>query len=372
LPERAAALKYICCKVLTSIRALLYYYIMKKSTISTRIGVFAGAVAFCAGTAFAQQPAQGGAFQPAQAPLQLQQPVQAQPGAFQPAPAPIPQQTPVQAQPVPPPPYQGQVSPPGAPPAVAAPVTGQFSIAGKVTMPKSGVIDAASSMRLGVELSAEALAAAPYLYYNKGRNPGVGRVAFPKERDIYQRFDKVTVEPIKKELPFKTGDTVDVLKSIKKIKVGGEKARLVARTARGIVLGFAGKNAVIRLTDMWGKVEGSERVVKYTPFIPVYFDDKPASGADVKAKVVLHVDGSVTPYMHQYIVLNKGSEAGVKLGDFFKVMDRKRPDRIPEELVEAQVLNVTAKASTLVLQKVYRERLRLGDEAGLSFRAADK
>jgi len=341
---------------------------MKITTIRTRIAVFIGALALCAVAASAQQPA----FQPAPQPLQLQQPVQAQPAqpaAFQPAPAPVPLQQPVQAQAVPPP---SPTPPPSAPPALAAPAQSQLA-AGKAVMPKSGIVDAASTMRLGVELSAEALAAAPYLHYDNGKSPGVGRVLPPKDRDIYLRFDKVMVEPVRKELPLKTGDTVDLLKSIKKIKVGGERARLVGRVARGIVLGFAGKNAIVSLIDVWDKVEGFERVARSTPFIPVYIDNKPAGGAEVKAKVVLHLDGgSVAPYMHQYVVLDKGSEAGVKLGDFFTVTDRARPNRMPEELAEAQVLNVTAKASTLLLQKVHNDRLRLGDEAHLSFRAVEK
>ncbi len=174
-------------------------------------------------------------------------------------------------------------------------------------------------------------------------------------------------------MPFKIGDTVDVLKPIRKIKIGGERAQLVARTARGMVLGFAGKNAVIRLVDVWGKVVGSERVAQSTPFIPIYIDNKPASsGGNIKATVILHLDGAVMPYMHQYIIVDKGSEAGVKVGDFFKVVDKEHPNRFSEELVEAQALNVTAKASTLVLQKVYSDRLKHGDEAYLSFRAAAK
>jgi len=227
-------------------------------------------------------------------------------------------------------------------------------------------------MRLGVELSAEALAAAPYLYYNKGKSPGVGIVAYPKEGDIYQRFDKVIVKSVKKKLPFQVGDTVDVLKSIRGVKVGGERTRLVARTARGVVLGFAGKRAVVILTDVWGTVAGSERVVQATPFIPVYIDKKPGDIENlVKATVILHLnDGAVLPYMHQYVIVDKGAEAGIKVGDFFKVVEREGPNNLSENLAEAQVLNVTSKASTLLLQKVYKDRLRSGDEAYLSFRAA--
>jgi hypothetical protein len=348
---------------------------MKILAICTRTGVIAGAVALFTATAFAQQP---GGFQPAPPPMQLQQPVQAQPvppAAYQPAPAPVQLQQPVQAQKAPPPPPPpGQAPPQGAQPDAVAQdqIAGQPGEAGLQTVPESGIIDAESSARNGVELSVEALAAAPYLHYDNGKSPGAGRVAPPKEREMFQRFDRVTVKPIGKELPFKTGDTVDVLRLVKRVKVGGERARLVVRTARGIVVGFAGKNAVVLLTDMWGTVTGSERVAQAVPFIPVYIDDKPASLADVKARVVLHLDRSVAPFMLQYIVIDKGSEAGVKLGDFFKVMDRERHNRLSEKLVEAQVLNVTAKASTLVLQKVYRERLNFRDEAYLSYRAATK
>ncbi len=239
--------------------------------------------------------------------------------------------------------------------------------------PKPGLVDAKSSMRLGVELSAEALASAPYLYYDNGRRPGVGKVAFPEDHYIYRRFDNAIVKPIGKELPFKIGDTVDVLKYIKDVKVGGERACIVARTARGVVAGFVGKNAVVRLTDIWDMVFGSESVVKATPFNPVYVDNKPASATNIGANVVLQLDAKVAaPCVHQYIILDKGSEAGVKIGDFFRVVDRERPDRLTEELTEAQVLNVTPKSSTLVLQKVYSERLKPGDRAYLSFRAADK
>jgi hypothetical protein len=266
--------------------------------------------------------------------------------------------------------------PPGAQPALAAPAQAPPPVPEAVTppvAPKRDVVDAKSSMRLGVELSAEALAAAPYLYYNDGKNPGIGRVVPPQDRNVYQRFDRVAVKPVGgNELSsLKAGDTVDLLRSIKRVKVSGTRTRLVVRTARGVVLGFAGKDAIIRLVDVWGKVAGYERVVKSTPFIPVYIDNQPAAPkVDIKARVVLYLDRSVVPYMQQYIVVDKGSDAGVRLGDFFRVMDQERSKYLSEELVEAQVLNVTAKASTLLLHKVHNDRLRFGDEAYLSFRAA--
>jgi hypothetical protein len=360
----------------------MYYYNMKRTAIRTRIAVFTVGAALCAFAASAQQSIQQQpAFQPAPAPLQLQQPVQAQPPpqpAYQSAPPPVQQLQPVQAQTAPPPPPP---PPPGVQPGSAAPEQGEAANqagggagTAKPAAPKPpSVLDAESSARLGVELSAEALAAAPYLYYDNGKSPGVGRVAFPRDRDVYQRFDKAVVKPTGSRLPFTIGDTVDVLKYIGRFKVGGERTCLMARTARGVVLGFAGKNAVVRLIDLWGTVAGSERVVKSASFVPLYVDNKKASGtADVKAKVILHIDKTVAPFMHQYIIIDKGSEAGVKIGDFFRVTDRRRSDYFPEELAEAQVLNVTAKASTLVLQKVYGDRLEFGDEACLSFRAVEK
>jgi hypothetical protein len=367
-PVGLGAVKYICCRVLTNIRALLYYYSMKRPIICTRIGVFVGTVAFCAGAAFAQQPAPPPAFQPAPPPLQLQQPVQAQsaplpPPAYQPAPPPVQQQPPAAAPP--PPPQQEAQDQSG---------WGGAGTSAAPEAPKSGIIDAKPTMRLGVELSAEALAAAPYLYYDNGRRPGVGRVAYPKDHYIYRRFDNVVVKPIAGELPFKNGDSVDVLKYIKNVKVGGERACLMARTARGVVFAFVGDNAVVRLTDVWGSVIGSEAVVPATRFIPLYVDNEPSkSAANIGANVIMQLDATIAvPYMQQYIIIDKGSDAGIKPGDFFRVVDKERPDRLTEELAEAQVLNVTPKASTLLLQKIYRERLKPGDRAYLSFRAAAK
>jgi hypothetical protein len=359
---------------------------MKIIAIGTRLRVFAGAAALCAGAVFAQQPA----FQPAPAPLP--QPVQAVPPAqqpaFQPAPAPVPLQQPVQAVPAPsPPPYQGQAvapvapaegvaPPPPAPAPLPAPAPPAGGSAGVAAVPSTGIIEAESSMRLGVELSAEALAAAPYIFYGKGKEPGAGRVAPHRDRSFYQRYDKVVVKPTWKKgesPPFKVGDTVDVLRSLKKLKIGKERVRLAVRAARGAVVGFADNMALVLLIDVWDKVSGSERIAPAASFVPVYFDNKPDDkGQGIKARVIMCVDNTISPYMHQYIVLNKGSEAGVKLGDFFKVMDREHPKRFAEALVEAQAVNVTGKSSTLLLQKVYRERLNPRDEAYLSFRAAVK
>jgi hypothetical protein len=360
---------------------------MKTLSNGIRLRVFAGAAALCAGAVFAQQPA----FQPAPAPLPLPQPVQAVPAqqpAFQPAPAPVPLQQPVQAVPAPPPPpYQGQAvapvapvegvaPPPPAPAPLPAPDPPAGGSAGVAAAPSTGIIDAESSMRLGVELSAEALAAAPYIFYGKGKEPGVGRVAPSRDRSFYQRYDKVLVRPTWKKgkpSPFKAGDTVDVLRSVKKLKIGKERVCLVARTARGAVVGFAGNMAIVLLTDVWDRVSGSERLVPTTRFIPVYFDNKPDDkGQGLKARVITRVDNTISPYMHQYIVLNKGADAGVKLGDFFKVMDRAHPKRFAEALVEAQAVNVTGKSSTLLLHKIYNERLNPRDEAYLNFRAAVK
>lgn len=241
-------------------------------------------------------------------------------------------------------------------------------------VPSTGIIDAESSMRYGVELSAEALAAAPYLYYNKGKVPGAGKVMYPGNNGFYKPYDNVMVEPTwKRAVPFKVGDTVDVLRQMGKIKIGGQRTRLVARVARGAVVGFVGKRVVVRLVDVWDTVVGSERIAKAVPFVPFYVDNKPVDKEpDIKARVVARVGGTISPYMHQYVVINKGSDAGIRLGDFFKVFSAEHPKRLTEALVEAQVVNVTDKASTLLIQKVYSDRLSLRDEAYLSFRAAVK
>jgi len=342
---------------------------MTKNIIDTLTRAMAvGALCSCA--VFAQN---GGSdwFTPTPPPAQAQpQPVQAPPPQqAQPQYAPPPQAQPApvqQALPDQPPP--GPSAQP-AQPAQAAPEAdaAMAQSAGKPAQPS--IIDAESSMRLGTEISAKALASAPYLIFDRRVKPGQGKVLKAKDQIAFMRFERITVVPTGQKLTFKSGDTVDVLSKPKPVPFKGKSARLVARKGRGVVAGYAGNRAVVILIDLWSDITGGESIAKSASFTPHYSDRLAAPDTKIQASVVMRVENSVAPYLLQYIIIDRGADDGVKLGDFFRVMDRERPYILSEQLLEGQAVNVTASSATLVVHKLHKDHLSVGDEAFLSYRS---
>jgi hypothetical protein len=343
----------------------------KKISINTVIKALAAA-ALCSCAALAQN---GGGDWFAPTPTPQAPPAQPAPAQQQAQPAPQPVQPAPQAQPqYAPPPQQAQpvqaaqpAQPAPQPEPEAAAETAQP--AGKPAQPS--IIDAESSMRLGTEISAKALASAPYLITDPAVKPGQGRIIKPTGQAIFLQFDRVTVTPTGKAFAFKAGDTVDVLAKPRRVSFNGKSARLVTRVGRGVVAGYAGKRAVVTLTDLWSQISGGESIARSASFAPLYSGDRLAApDTKIQASVVMRVEDSATPYLNQYVIIDKGADDGVQLGDFFRVMERERPNKLSELLLEGQTVNVTAGSATLVVQKLHKARLQPGDEAFLNYRAA--
>jgi hypothetical protein len=275
---------------------------------------------------------------------------------------------------------QSPAAPPASPEAVASPETAvpppssdpawdeALDGAGSagVEAPGAAAKYEAVAKRRGTELSAQALASAPYI---SDAAVGHGKIEVPKGRAAYQQFDRVLVKPVgKAELEFKAGDTVDVISSRARAKFNGVSVRVVSRKGRAVVEEFVGSKAVIRLIEMWGVVEGGESIAATTRFYPIYCDDLAAPPTQINASVAIRIGETVTPYLHQYFIIDKGSADGVMLGDFFKVKEKKPSGQLSEEVLEAQVVSVSPSSATLVIQKLAKNSLKAGDHAFLSRR----
>ena len=224
------------------------------------------------------------------------------------------------------------------------------------------------------EISAQALAAAPFLLTKRDSRghllPGNGSVEKPKDRAAFQIYDKVTVKPTGKT-SYKIGDTVDVLKPVKLVTFKGKSAQIVSRSGRGVVVGHTGKNIVIQLTNMWGIVAGGERIAPAANFKAVKCSIVPAgAGSKIQAAVAARVEESASPYLSQFFIIDKGADAGINIGDYFKVFEKPAANKLSDELLEAQVVNVGANSSTLAIRKISKGSLKPGDQAFLSHRNA--
>jgi len=234
--------------------------------------------------------------------------------------------------------------------------------------------EAQNVLHRGMEISAEALASAPYLFFERDAKgylrPGSAKLENVKEKAAYQKFDRVLVK-LSEKVNYKAGDTVDVVSSDRLIKFRGQSAQIVTRKGRAVVEEFVGsKKLVIRLTYMWGVITGGESIVPSVSFSPIYCDNLVVPDTKIQASVVTRIGETVTPYLHQFFIIDRGADDGVRLGDFFRVRENKPADQLSEELLEGQVVNVTPVSATLVVQKLFKGSLNLGDHAFLSRRLA--
>ncbi|MDR0305279.1 MAG: DUF2059 domain-containing protein [Chitinispirillales bacterium] len=228
--------------------------------------------------------------------------------------------------------------------------------------------------RRGIELSAAALSAAPFLFFERDSKgyllPGDASLEKSKSRAAYQPHDKILVNASDKKNSYKLGDTVDVLKPIKVIPFKGKSAQIVSRQGQAVVVGHTGKQIVVKLINMWGMIQGGERIAPAGSFKTVNNDLSTGTGSQIQASVAARVEETLSPYLHQFFIIDKGADAGVNLGDFFKVFEKAAKNKLSEELLEAQVVNVSANSSTLVIQKIFKGSLSVGDQAFLSHKAS--
>ena len=221
------------------------------------------------------------------------------------------------------------------------------------------------------EISAQALAAAPFLFTERNSQghllPGNGTIVKPKGRAAFQIYDKANIR-LAGKASYKLGDTVDVLKPMRLVSFNGKTAQIVSRSGRGVVVGHAGKNVVIQITNMWGMITGGERIAPAANFETVKCDITSQIDSKIQAAVAARVEESAAPYLNQFFIIDKGADAGINIGDFFKVFEKPAANNLSVELLDAQAVNVGASSSTLAIRKIYKARLSVGDQAFLSHR----
>ncbi|MFP4240612.1 MAG: hypothetical protein ACLFQB_10690 [Chitinispirillaceae bacterium] len=227
------------------------------------------------------------------------------------------------------------------------------------------------SLERKIEISSELLASSAFLWTQKDARgyvlPGNGIVDEPEGRAAFQLHEKVTVKPVG-EVDYKLGDTVDVLRPIKLISFKGKTANLVKRTGMAVVEGHSEKKLVVSLVQMWDVIRGGERIAPTVSHNPISLDSLEAPDKNIQASVLMRVEKTVAPYLHQSFIIDKGAKDGVRLGDHFTVYEEKKGDSMSEELLVGLVTHVTPSASTLVILKLYSSQLNEGDQAFLTRR----
>ncbi len=197
--------------------------------------------------------------------------------------------------------------------------------------------------------------------------PGNAFIDGKKENTIYHQYDLVTGTIFGRH-SYNVGDTVDIIHQERFLKYNGELVNLVRRVGIGRVEKVTrGKKATMELTllKIWDVVRGEDRITPAERFTYHEIETMVDPYSTIQGAVFKRVESAAAPYLYQTFIINKGSRDGVQLGDIFLAtnVDKKKSKHTPALLGCA--LNVSEQSSTLIIMKMYTNKLKEGDQVKL-------
>lgn len=216
------------------------------------------------------------------------------------------------------------------------------------------------------------LATMPFLWTQKDASgliyPGNATVSAPLRGAAYQLFSTLSITKGPGS-SYSIGDTIAIFKSIRFLYFKEKTANLVQRVGRAVVCKDALKSVDAVLYEMSDAIRGGERVAPVTYFTTMIIDTLIEPDVAISALVTTRVESTESPYPYQSVILDKGSNSGIRLGDLFGLFHRKgKTDSVHLTFIGV-VGYVGAASSTLVIISMIDNRLDSGDQAILLKRA---
>ena len=207
----------------------------------------------------------------------------------------------------------------------------------------------------------------PFLWTEKDPQgniyPGKGIVSKP-ENASYQQFDKITISP---QVPdyFLVGDTLDIYSSIRFVEYEGKTANIVKRVGKCRILESAPNKIIAELFEQWDVICGLERVEKAIYFDAASVDSLFTAQIDVTGTIFTRVEESPSPYPYQTVIIDKGSQDGVEIGDVFGIYHVYGKNGVQRLTMVGIVSHINDRSSSLVLVTMLDNVLTVGDKVVL-------
>jgi len=216
-------------------------------------------------------------------------------------------------------------------------------------------------------LTSEFLASTPFLWMKPDARgliyPGDARIDTRSPRTHFQQFDRVPIKIFGDEV-YAVGDTLDVFRSERMLSYRKQRANLVRRIGRGVVVDIDGEMMHAELVDIWDVVKKGDRIAKVTAFPTYSILDYVEPQTSITGEVFERVEKTLFPYLFHSFILNRGSSDGVQVGDLFVAYTKTTDDnRVPAQV--ACAVHVDDTYATLTTVKLYRKALEEGDRVAL-------
>jgi hypothetical protein len=219
-------------------------------------------------------------------------------------------------------------------------------------------------------LTSEFLAASPFLWSTRDARgllyPGDARIeaAARAPDQTYQQFDEVKIKVFAKGTAYALGDTLDVYRSERIVTYKKRQANLIRRIANARVIEVKRDMLTAVLYRVRDVVKNGDRVARAEKFAHYNVIDYAAPASPLSAAVFERVEQSLFPYPYHSFIIDRGADAGVRVGDLFFAYQAQKPvSPGPTEL--ACAVYVGKDYATCAIVKLFRNTLEPGDRVNL-------
>ncbi len=208
----------------------------------------------------------------------------------------------------------------------------------------------------------------PFLWFERNASgvllPGESVINRPSDRAIYQLYDKVTIT-IRKGENFKAGDSLDIYAYYRVIEHNRARATILRCVGSAAILEIKAGKAFAMLYKVYDRILGGEHIIKAKQPASREIDTLIESDISIQGTVITRAEETASPYVFQTLIIDKGSQDGVKVGDIFAVYLTKGDDVSGAVAALGYTANVQKSTSSLTIVKMSNNKIGTGDKTVL-------
>lgn len=208
----------------------------------------------------------------------------------------------------------------------------------------------------------------PFLWFERNASgvllPGESTIDPPSDRAIYQLYDKI-VMTIHKGENFKAGDSLDIYAYFRVVEHNRARAAILRCVGSAAILEVKNGKAVATLYKAYDRILGGEHVMKAKQPVSREIDTLIESDISIQGTVITRAEETASPYVFQTLIIDKGSQDGVKAGDIFAVYQTKGNVLSGAVAALGYTANVQKNSSSLTIVKMSSNKINTGDKTVL-------
>lgn len=232
-----------------------------------------------------------------------------------------------------------------------------------------------SIIRSKDQLGGSFFSSVPFLWFERNASgvllPGESVLDPPSDRAMYQLYDKLSLTAKKGE-SFKIGDSLDIYNYMRVVEYNHARATVLKCVGSANVVEVKGSKVFIALYKVFDKVLGGEHIMKAHHLKNQQIDTLVAPDVAIQGTIVTRAEETESPYIFQTLILNKGSQDGVRMGDVFAVYHSKESEISTEVAMVGYTSNVQKSSSSMTVLQMSDNKISSGDRALLVRRTVFK